>query len=330
MTPTKTGIHAVGHYLPTRCIDNHHFLTRGLDTSPEWIETRTGILNRHIAADDECTSDLAYHAALQALGTRDANTIDFIIVATASPDYLGFPSTACLVQKKLGITRPIPCFDITAACSGFAYGLGIANGYIASGMANQGLVIGAEILSRLVDWSDRRTAILFGDGAGAALVGRVPQGGIIGIDQGANGHEADILYCQPTPHAQPFNPDNHPISPASVIHMNGPQVFRTGVQMVVASIQRVAHDADCDLNTIDYFVCHQANIRILDRVAKTLNVPLDKFLTNIDSVGNTSAASIPVVLSQYASQFNPGDRLCLVGFGSGFTWASIILEWSDI
>jgi 3-oxoacyl-[acyl-carrier-protein] synthase-3 len=325
------GIQSVGHYLPKNKVENSHFLDRGMDTSTEWIESRTGILSRHIAAPNETTSDLATEAAHQALAkhSMSLNDIHFIIVATATPDHTGFPSTACLVQKKLGLRRPIPCFDITAACSGFTYGLGIAYGYIASGLYDQGLIIGAETLSRLVNWNDRRTAILFGDGAGAAIVGPVHAGGIQSIDQGADGDSADILQCVPTSNVEGFDQLPRQGEPP-IITMDGPAVFKKGVQVVFESIFRALETAQKTADQIDYFVCHQANARILDRVAKKLGIPNTRFLMNINHVGNTSAASIPLVLSDYdnQSQFKPGDTLCLVGFGAGFTWGSIIIEWS--
>ncbi|MGC6367952.1 MAG: beta-ketoacyl-ACP synthase III [Candidatus Marinamargulisbacteria bacterium] len=328
-TNNSVGICGIGHYLPDHVMTNQAFVDRGMDTTPEWIETRTGIQTRHIASKDERTSDMATAAAKQAISSSNVSTdqIDFIIVATATPDHNGFPSTACLVQQKLGIQRSIPCFDLTAACSGFAYAIAVANGYIATGIGTYGLVIGAEKLSSLVDWSDRRTAILFGDGAGAAVIGPVTSGGILGMNQGANGHASDILKCDLQSNVEGFDGQRIPGNCAT-IHMDGQAVFKTGVTVVLDSLRSLAQNHDIDLTTVDYFVCHQANSRILDTVAKKLALDSSKFLMNISRVGNTSAASIPLVLSEYKQQFKPGDKVCLVGFGAGFTWSSILLEWS--
>ncbi|MEK9727955.1 MAG: beta-ketoacyl-ACP synthase III [Candidatus Margulisiibacteriota bacterium] len=326
------GLLGVGHYLPHQCISNEHFVDRGLDTTPDWIETRSGIQQRHIANKDELTSDLSVKAAQMALETAGISIedIDFIIVATASPDHSGFPSTACIVQKKLNGKRHIPCFDITAACSGFTYGLSIAYGYIQSGIGTHGLVIGAECLSRLVDWSDRRSAILFGDGAGAAVVGPVNSGGILAFDQGADGHASDILKCELSENIEDFS-QRVRAGFTPTIHMDGRAVFKKGVEIVSKSIETLLTQSKLTADDISFFVCHQANVRILESVAKRVGVPIDRFLTNIDRVGNTSAASIPIVLSEFSKQskFTPGDRVCLVGFGAGFTWSSIILEWSN-
>lgn len=326
------GFLGVGHYLPINKVPNSHFVERGMDTSPEWIESRSGIQSRHIVTQDEFTSDLAVNAAKMALDDSglDASAIDFVIVATASPDHHGFPSTACLVQKKLNLNAHMPCFDITAACSGFTYALSIAYGYIQAQIGKFGLIIGAECLSRLVDWSDRRSAILFGDGAGAAIIGHVASGGIYGFDQGADGHSSDILKCVPSQNIVNFNNVSQPgLSP--MIEMDGKAVFKKGVEIVVRSVKTLLDKCHLSHSDIDYFICHQANIRILERVSKSLGIPIEKFLTNIDQVGNTSAASIPIVLSEFSckGQFKPGDKLCLVGFGAGFTWSSIIIEWSN-
>ena len=323
------GILSVGHYLPDTIIDNHHFVNRGMDTSSEWIETRSGIKTRHVVSEHQSTSDLAALAGTSAInnGLLDASALDFIIVATATPDHQGFPSTACLVQEKLGLTN-IECFDVTAACSGFAYALSIAYAKITAGIGSHGLIIGAESLSRLVDWSDRRSAILFGDGAGAAIVGPVKTGGFLGFDQGASGHAAGILSCIPQSNTERFN-GTHQTDHIPIIHMDGQAVFKQGVQVVVESLKQLFSKQSIHANDVDYVICHQANIRILESVSKKIGVPFEKFLTNIDRVGNTSAASIPLVLSQYHhNQFSKGDIICLVGFGAGFTWSSILLEWS--
>ena len=292
LTNNSVGILSVGHYLPEQCISNEHFVDRGLDTTPEWIQIRSGINTRQIADVHQPTSTLAFLADNHCLRPSfDTNLLDFIIVATATPDHHGFPSTACLVQDKLKLSRPIECFDITAACSGFAYALSLAYAKISSGLGQYGLVIGAETLSRMVDWSDRRTCILFGDGAGAALVGPVTSGGFFGFDQGSDGKSAGILACHPQDNAEQFSGKVAPPS-MPMIQMDGQAVFKKGIQVVVKSLKTLIHQHDVSIDDIDHVICHQANRRILESVSSQLNIPFEKFLMNIDRVGNTSAASI--------------------------------------
>lgn len=271
------GILSVGHYLPDTVIDNQHFVDRGMDTNPEWIETRSGIKTRHVVSEHQSTSDLASLAAKSAInnGSLNSSSIDFIIVATATPDHQGFPSTACLVQDKLGLTN-IECFDVTAACSGFAYALSIAYAKISAGIGTHGLVIGAETLSRLVDWSDRRSAILFGDGAGAAIVGPVETGGFFGFDQGALGRAADILSCVPQSNTEQFN-GTIQTDQVPIIHMDGQAVFKQGVQVVVESLKQLFSKQSIHANEVDYVICHQANIRILESVSKKSGFLLKSF-----------------------------------------------------
>ena len=327
----KIGILGVGGYLPTHAMLNSDFTDRGLDTTDEWIETRTGIQQRHIVSESQTTSDLATEAAQKALKAAniEPNDLDFIIVATATPDFSGFPSTACLVQQKLGITTHIPCFDLTAACSGFAYGLTVGYSRINSNLGSKGLVIGAESLSKVVDWSDRSSCILFGDGAGAAVIGHVESGGFIAINEGADGGNSNILTTQLTNDTESFNSDS--ISyPRPVIHMDGRAVFKQGISYVEKTLIALFESCNYDVSDVDHFVAHQANIRILESVSEKFNIPFDKFMVNIDSVGNTSAASIPLVLSKNIDdqKVSKGDIICFIGFGAGFTWSSILLEWS--
>jgi 3-oxoacyl-[acyl-carrier-protein] synthase-3 len=330
-TKSNIGILSMGHYLPENCIDNTYFVDQGLDTTPEWIESRSGIRTRYIALSDQKTSTLASRAAEMAIFKSGIpiDHIDFIILATATPDFYGFPSTACVVQKNLMFNRAIEAFDISAACSGFAYALSLAYSKIHSGLGKYGLVIGAETLSRAVNWADRRTCILFGDGAGAAVIGPVKSGGITGFNQGADGEYAGILTCDPTPTSVQFSGQPHPMN-TPIIHMDGKAVFKKGVQVVSESIQKLMSDHHLTADSIDHVVCHQANQRILASVANQTGIPLTKFLMNIDRVGNTSAASIPLVLSEAVQNgtLHSGQRIILAGFGSGFTWSSVLLEWS--
>ena len=323
------GIIGTGHYLPDTIVTNQEFVSRGLDTSDEWIQTRSGISSRHITKTNQPTSDLATKAAQQAISNSPItlNDIDFIIVATATGDHVGFPSTACLVQQKLNINKPIPCFDISAACSGFTYALSVGYSRILANMGKYGLIIGAESLSNIVDWSDRRSCILFGDGAGAAIIGPVESGGFKGFHEGADGNFADILRVDMQSDTQDFNQTNHP-QPRPILHMDGRAVFKKAVQSVEESLTTLLTNSNTDIHSIDYVVAHQANIRILELVASKLNIPITKFLNNIDHVGNTSAASIPLILSEQQSTFKKGDIICLLGFGAGFTWSSILMEWS--
>lgn len=323
------GIVSLGHYLPTQSVDNHTFVRQGMDTSHEWIVARSGIESRHIAFDHEQTSDLATKASQHALSrwAYTAQDIDFIIVATATPDHTGFPSTACMVQHKLGLSHAITAFDIAAACSGFTYGLSIAKGLIQSGQCQYGLVIGAETLSRITDWNDRSTCVLFGDGAGAAIVGPVSHGGILSIDQGANGADHRILTVNPSENTADFSNTHHPHN-RPVIHMDGKSVFKQGIHYAYHSFIRALNQVNMTATDLQYIIPHQANIRMMEHLSQKLHVSMDQFLINIDSVGNTSAASIPIVLSNHADTFNAGDTMALLGFGAGFTWSSVILEWS--
>ena len=325
------GILGLGGYLPNQSMTNDDFIKRGLDTTEEWIESRTGIKNRYITNSDEPTSYLASKAAERAIASAkiDKNELDFIIVATATPDHYGFPSTACLVQKKLGISKSIPCFDLSAACSGFAYGLTTGFSRINSGLGNYGLVIGAESLSSIVDWADRKTCILFGDGAGAAVIGNVPSGGFIAVNEGADGNFSSILETQLKQNSESH--DKHLIPfPRPIVQMDGKAVFKQGIQFVEKTLNELFNSSDISVNDVDYFIAHQANLRILESVSHKFSVPIEKFLINIDNVGNTSAASIPLVLSENLNNetFSKGDIICLIGFGAGFTWSSILLEWS--
>ena len=328
---SQIGILGVGDYIPDHSMSNDDFIQRGLDTSHDWIKSRSGIENRCIASNEQKTSDLATNAAKNALESAaiTADDLDFIIVATATPDHYGFPSTACIVQKNLNITKNIPCMDISAACSGFAYGLTTGFSRINSGLGNYGLIIGAESLSSVVDWSDRKTCILFGDGAGAAVIGSVNSGGFISIDEGADGNFASILETQLIENTETFDKTILPY-PRPIIAMDGRAVFKQGIQFVEMTLNNLFKKSGFSIDDVNYFIAHQANLRILESISDKFSIPFDKFLTNIDSVGNTSAASIPLVLSKNINNetFSKGDIICLIGFGAGFTWSSILLEWS--
>ncbi len=321
-----------GSYLPDKILTNHD-LAQMVDTSDEWIYTRTGIKERRIAAEKETTATLAFEAAARALDVAGVHPsqVDLIIVATSTPEYV-FPATAVQVQDLLGANKA-GAFDLAAACSGFVYGLNMASQAIASGSIETAVVIGAETLSRIVDWTDRGTCILFGDGAGAVVLkGSSVPGGLLASLLRADGSGADMLkmaavYDSPLPlFGLDFPPEREK---HKVIEMNGRQVFRFATRVVAESIEKVAEDAGLTLDDIDLIVPHQANLRIIEATAKRLKIPVEKFFMNVERVGNTSTASIPLALcdASSAGRLHPDDNVIFVGFGGGLTWAAAALKW---
>ncbi|MCM2274104.1 MAG: ketoacyl-ACP synthase III [Candidatus Didemnitutus sp.] len=323
-------IAGVGAYTPERILTNAD-LCKMVDTSDEWIRTRSGISERHIAGPDEATSDLALKAAAAAL--KDANIsaseVDLLIVATATPDY-PLPSTACVVQHKLGIPPHATAFDIAAACSGFVYALEIAYGQLLTGRYKCALIIGAEKLSSIVDWSDRTTCVLFGDGAGAAVLKKVDQDGIgiIGSDLGADGELAEYLYI-------PAGGSRCPSSAKTVaeksqfLRMKGKEIFKNAVRVMETVAREMVEQHHLTFDQINLVIPHQANVRIVEALAGNLGVPLERFYVNIDRFGNTSSASIPIALDEArrAGRIKPGDYTLLVAFGAGFTYGSTLIRW---
>lgn len=325
----SVGILGIGHYVPEKVLTNFD-LEKMVDTSDEWITERTGIKQRHIAEAGEATSDLSLKAAEKALADAGvaAEELDLIIVATASPDH-AFPSTACLVQDRLG-AKNAAAFDLSAGCSGFVYSLGVASQMIKSGLYNKALIIGAETLSRIMNWKDRNTCVLFGDGAGAAVVGVVDDGyGVLGIDLGADGSGGKYLY-------QPAGGSRKPASEETVansehtIHMNGQEVFKFAIQIMGKTAKTALANAGMKAEELDMLFPHQANLRIISSAAKRLKMPMEKVWVNVDKYANTSAASIPIALceAQAAGALKKGDNILLVGFGAGLTWSAIVLKWS--
>lgn len=323
------GILGIGCYVPEKVLTNQD-LEKIVDTSDEWITERTGIKQRHIAAPEEATSDLATKAALMAL--EDAKTspeeIDLVIVGTASSDHI-FPSTACLVQARIG-AKNAAAFDLAAGCSGFVYSLAVASQMIKSGLYKKALIIGAETLSRIMNWTDRNTCVLFGDGAGAAVVGEVEEGyGVLGIDMGADGNGGMYLY-------QPAGGSRKPATPETAaahehtIHMNGPEVFKFAIQIMGKTAKKALANANMKPEELDMLFPHQANLRIISSAAKRLKLPMDKVWVNVNKYANTSAASIPIALTeaQAAGKLTKGMNIILDGFGAGLTWAAIVLKWS--
>ncbi|HEY9575903.1 MAG TPA: beta-ketoacyl-ACP synthase III [Lachnospiraceae bacterium] len=317
-----TRIIATGAYLP-KCQVSNDDLAKFIDTSDEWIASRTGIRSRHVVREEHC-SDLAVEAAREALKNSgyQASDIDLIIVATCSTDY-NFPNIACLVQKELNIGGI--AFDVSAACSGYLVALHTAHTYIITGLAKRAIVIGAEALSRLVDWKDRTTCVLFGDGAGATVLEASNQG-ILALMQGANGAGGDCLISpNPNQLSGLYEKNNLP----AYISMRGQDVFKFAVTKVPECIGELLKEREENLDDIKYFVLHQANSRILESVAKRIKQPIEKFPMNLDKVGNTSAASIPLLLNEMnrKGMLNRGDKIVLAGFGAGLTWGATLLTW---
>ena len=297
----RVGIMGTGSYVPERILTNDD-LAKIVDTNDEWITTRTGIRERRIAADDEATSDLAFKAAEKAIidAGIDKNEIELIIVATMTQDHLT-PSTAALVQDKLGIKAA--AFDVSAACTGFIYGFTTGYSFIKAGIYKKVLVIGAETMSRVIDWEDRGTCILFGDGAGAVVLGEVETGGFLASHLAADGSGACEL----------------------IVPAGGSRKAATA-----ETIENVLTQQNLIADDIDIFIPHQANVRIIESIAKRFNQPLDKFFVNLHKYGNTSGASIPIALDEASKEgrFKKGDKIVATGFGGGLTYGSILFEWS--
>jgi 3-oxoacyl-[acyl-carrier-protein] synthase-3 len=312
-------IAGTGSYLPPRVMENAEFAKR-LDTSDEWIRTRTGIERRHIAEPEQASSDLALEAsrrALQAAGVA-ASELDLIIVATSTPDYV-FPSTACLLQAKLGVSG-CAAFDVQAVCSGFVYGLATADNFIKTGQYKKALVVGAEVFSRILDWNDRGTCVLFGDGAGAALLVAAAKPGIHASVLRADGSHAGVLSV-------PGNVARGAIFGSPFLQMNGQAVFKFAVKVLDESARETVAAAGMQLADVDWLIPHQANVRILEAIARKLDIPRAKLVVTVDHHGNTSAASVPLALDEFirTGKIKPGARLLLQGVGGGFTWGSALV-----
>ena len=308
-----------GSYLPDRVMTNAEFAAR-LDTSDEWIRERTGIQRRHIAEKSQASSDLALQASKRALSTAgvSAEQIDLIIVATSTPDYV-FPSTACLMQSKLGV-KGSAAFDVQAVCSGFVYALATADSFIKNKMAKKALVVGAEVFSRILDWNDRGTCVLFGDGAGAVVLAAGEKPGIHASVLRADGSHAGMLSV-------PGNVCGGAITGSPFLQMNGQAVFKFAVKVLEESARETVAAADMKLSDMDWLIPHQANVRILEATARKLGLPSEKLVVTVDHHGNTSAASVPLALDEYvrAGKIKPGHRLLLQGVGGGFTWGSSVV-----
>lgn len=319
-------ITGTGSYLPERVMTNHD-LEQIVDTSDAWIRERTGIEQRHIAAEGQFTSDLAEPAARRALEAagRVPEEVDLIIVATTTPDRI-FPSTACLLQEKLGIHGP-PAFDIQAVCTGFVYALSVADKFIRTGAARCALVVGAETLSRIVDWSDRNTCVLFADGAGAVVLEASDEPGIIRTDIHADGSYASLLT---TVRRDPAVADPERLADGTAfIEMRGNEVFRVAVNTLGRIVEQTVEAAGMTPDDVDWLVPHQANIRIIQATARKLDMSMDRVVLTVDRHGNTSAASVPLALDTAVrdGRIRRGDVILTEAFGGGFTWGSALLRY---
>ncbi|EGV36555.1 beta-ketoacyl-ACP synthase III [Neisseria weaveri] len=310
-----------GSYLPTNRVSNDE-LAKRVDTSDEWITTRTGIKFRHIADEQEKTSDLAVAAARKALEAADVKPeeIDLIVLATATPD-MQFPSTATIVQNKLGISG-CPAFDVAAVCAGFMYALNTAHAYIKSGMAQKVLVIGAEVFSRILDWNDRTTCVLFGDGAGAVVLGASEEPGIIAGKLQADGNYLPLLQV-------PAQMADGQVCGTPFVKMDGPGVFKFAVKTLAKVAEDVLTEAGMPADQVDWIVPHQANKRIIEATAKHLGLGMDKVILTVDEHANTSAASIPLALDAGIrdGRIKRGQNLLLEGIGGGFAWGAVLVRY---
>ena len=325
----SVGIKGMGYYVPENVVTNFD-LEKIVDTTDEWIRTRTGIEERRFASPDEATSDLSYKAALKAIEVAkiDKNQIDMIIVATCTPDYIA-QGTSCLVQNKLGLTS-IPCLDVNAACSGFIYGMSMAYSLVKSKIYKNILVVGAETLSRIIDMQDRNTCVLFGDGAGAVIIGEVEEGyGILGLSLGAEGEDNMILKVPAGGTRKPNNEETIK-NRENFLIMKGKEVFKFAVTVLPKVTLDALEQSKLSVNDLSMIFPHQANERIIEAASKRIEFPLEKFYMNLNRFGNTSAASIAIALGEALEKglVKKGDNIALTGFGAGLTYGSMVMKWA--
>lgn len=311
-----------GSYLPAKVLTNYD-LEKIVDTSHDWIVSRSGIVERHIAADGELTSDLALQASRKAIAAAgiSADEIDLVIVATTSPDQL-FPSTACILQDKLGIKSRGPAFDIQAVCGGFVYALNTADMYIKGGQAKTVLVVGAEVLSRMLDWSDRATCVLFGDGAGAVILRASDKPGIVASKLHADGSHRDMLKAE-------GNIRNGEVDGDPFIKMDGQAVFKFAVKVLSDVVDELLKEKSMSGSEINWLVPHQANIRIIEATSKKIGLSMDNVIVTVANHGNTSAASIPLALDTAVrdGRIQAGQNILIEAVGGGFTWGAVLIKW---
>jgi len=318
-------IAGTGSYLPEKVLTNAD-LTQFVDTSDEWIAARTGIRERHVAAEGEYTSDLAYHASVRALEAAgiSAQDLDLIVLGTTTPDLI-FPSTACLLQHRLG-ANGCPAFDVNAACAGFIYALTVADKFIRSGAAKNVLVVGAETLTRMLDWSDRGTCVLFGDGAGAVVLQADSETGVLSTHLHADGGKKELLW-NPVGVSVGFKPDE-PNAGVKVL-MTGNDVFKHAVKALDSVVEETLEANGLDRHDIDWLIPHQANLRIIEATAKRLDMPMERVIVTVDRHGNTSSGSVPLALDEAVrtGKVQRGQLLLLEAFGGGFTWGSALIRY---
>jgi 3-oxoacyl-[acyl-carrier-protein] synthase-3 len=325
---TGAKIVGIGYYLPEHILSNVDF-EKMVDTTDEWIVTRTGIRERHIAAEDQASCDLAFDASKKALEDADVepDELDLIIVGTVTPDMI-VPSAACVLQDRLGAAKSA-AFDINAACSGFVYGLCVADSMISHGKYRTVLVVGVETLSRITDYEDRATCVLFGDGAGAAVLQPCPAGeGILSTFMRGNGSYAELLYLPGGGSLRPLN-EKRLKNGEQYLKMKGNDLFKYAVRAMIEASNRVLDEAGMKSKDIDFLIPHQANIRIIEGVRQRLHLPKEKVIVNIEHVGNTSTASIPIALAEAKERgvIKKGDTILMVGFGGGLTWGAVLIKY---
>jgi 3-oxoacyl-[acyl-carrier-protein] synthase III len=322
-TGPKISITGLGCHVPERVLTNDD-LSKLVDTNDQWIMERTGIRERRIAADDEALTDIALPAARRALEMAGADpaSIDLLIVATVTPD-MAFPSSAALLADQLGMPDAA-AYDLSAGCTGFVYAIAQAHGMLAAGLAQRALVIGADVLSKILDWTDRSTLVLFGDGAGAVVMERVEEGGFIGFELGADGAGGANLWL-PGSGSRKFE------DPEKFVKMNGREVFKFATRVMVSSARAILEECGKTVEDVDVYVPHQANVRIIDHAAKKLGFPQEKTIVNVERYGNTSSGSIPLALADAADEgrLKPGKLVLLTGMGAGLTWGSALIEWTN-
>ena len=318
-------IAGTGSYLPEKVVTNDD-LSKVVDTSDEWIRTRTGIRQRHVAADGQTSSDMGHQAALKAIEAAgiEPSEIDLIVVGTTTPDYV-FPSTACLIQQKLGVAG-CAAFDVNAACSGFLFALSVADQFIRTGSARTVLVVGVETLTRMVDWTDRTTCVLFGDGAGAVVLKADADTGILSTHLHADGNKRDLLCC-PVGVSAGF--DNSQPNAGVRITMAGNEVFKHAVKALDSVVDEALEANGLDKSNLDWLIPHQANLRIIEATAKRLDMPMERVIVTVDRHGNTSAGSVPLALDEAvrSGRVQRGQLLLLEAFGGGFTWGAALLRY---
>ena len=324
----RVSITGIGSHAPERVMKNDE-LAKMVDTSDEWIVERTGIHERRVAAPEEALSDLSLPAAKSALEQAglDASSVDLLIVATVTPD-MAFPSTGAILADQLG-ARDAAAYDLSAGCTGFVYALAQAHGMVASGLAEHALVVGGDVLSRIVDWEDRSTCVLFGDGAGAVVLERVRDGGFLGFELGADGSGGPQLYI-------PAGGSRTPASAESVAarqhyaKMNGREVYKFATRVLVDSAEKVLDECGVAVDEVDVYVPHQANVRIIDHARRKLGIPEERTVINVDRFGNTSSGSIPLALgdAEADGRLGAGEMVLMTGMGAGLTWGSALIEWT--